>query len=132
MADPKCVSAKAKVDIKNIDDKKVPDAVADQIVDTITQLVNKEKGLTYDNRCADGWALTVTGTIKLDDSDDTTLIINLSIAGVDLAGQSSGFNASAKRTAGINPKKKLVDEVASNVDGAVTSVMTKNILPAMK
>src|SRR5215475_8820471 len=132
MANPKCVAVKAKVDVKNIDDKKVPDAVNDQIVDTITQLVNKEKGLTYDKRCADGWMLTVTGTVKLDDSDDTTLIINLNFSGVDLAGQSGGFNASSKRSAGINPKKKLIDEVTSNVDGAVTAVMTKNILPAMK
>ena len=132
MADPKCVQAKAKVDIKNIDDKKVPDAVNDQIVDTITKLVNKEKGLAYDKRCADGWVLTVTGTVKLDDSDDTTLIINLNFSGVDLKGQSSGFNASSKRSAGINPKKKLIDEVTSNVDDAVSAAMTKNILPAMK
>src|SRR5262245_53508140 len=130
MAGAKCVSVKSNVTVKDIDDKKAADAVPDQIVDTISKAINKTDDLTYDKRCADGWVITVSGTVKLIDPDDPKLAMNFSISCVALFGADS-VNASAKRTISINPKKKLVDEVTSLIDDFLSDYTSKQVIPAM-
>jgi len=71
MANPRCVALKCEV--KDIFDKGLKSAVLKQIKQTVQTLVDKTKGLSFDDNCKDGWLLTATVlSLKVDNTDKPT------------------------------------------------------------
>ena len=121
-----CVSAKCNV--KSIFDDSLTDAVIEQMKETIKKQVNtkKSKGLFYDDKCSDGWLLTVNADISLDGDE---LEIKLSITGLSLKGGDS-FQSSKKRSVrGVNTDK-IEAEVLKHVEATMEAAM-KDALPVM-
>jgi hypothetical protein len=132
MADPKCVALKC--DVKDIFDKDLKPAVLKQIKQTIQTLVDKTKGLAFDEKCKDGWLLTATVvSLKVDNADKpNTMEAKVLVVGVPLFGTNKGFNASGNsKASGINAKK-LADEATSFVNDVFKDVMNKQVLPQMQ
>jgi hypothetical protein len=131
MAD-RCVGLKC--DVKEIFDKDLKPAVLKQIKETVKTLVDKTKGLAFDEKCKDGWMLTATVvSLKVDDADKPTKMeAKVLVEGVPLFGTVSGFKASGgSKASGINAKK-LGDEATSFVNDVLKDVMTKQALPQMQ
>jgi hypothetical protein len=131
MADERCVALKS--DVKDIFDKALKPAALKQIKQTIQAVVDKTKGLSFDDNCKDGWLLTATVlSVDVDNTDKPTKIeAKVVIGGVPLFGTANGFKATGKsKAAGINAKK-MEEEAKSIVDDALTDVMTKQALPQM-
>ena len=53
MADPKCVALKCEVN--DLFDKALKPVVLKQIRETVQTQVDKQKGLSFDPNCKDGW-----------------------------------------------------------------------------
>src|SRR5262245_6711578 len=69
MANPKCVALN-KCEVKDIFDKDLKSAVFKQIKQTVQTLVDKTNGLTFDDKCKDGWSLSATVlSLKVDSTD---------------------------------------------------------------
>lgn len=131
MADERCVALKSEV--KDVFDKALKPAVLKQIKETIKTLVDKTKGLSFEDSCKDGWILTATVlSVDVDNADKPTKIeAKVLIGGVPLFGTASGFKATGKaKAAGINAKK-MEEEAKLIVDDALTDAMTKQALPQM-
>ena len=131
MANPRCVALKCEV--KDIFDKALKPAVLKQIKQTVQTLVDKTKGLSFDDNCKDGWLLTATVlSLNVDRADKPTSIeVKVAIGGVPLFGTAKGFNAIGNSKAtGINAKK-LEEEARFIVDDAMKDLMSKRVLPQM-
>jgi hypothetical protein len=131
MANQKCVALKCEV--KDIFDKDLKSAVLKQIKQTVKTQIDKNKALSFDDNCKDGWLLTATVlSLAVDNKDKPTAIeAKAVIEGVPLFGTANGFkaNGSSKAT-GINAKK-LEEEAKFIVDDVLKDLMTKQALPQM-
>ena len=128
MANPTtCV--KLKCDAKDIFDKALEPVVLDEITKTIEKLVNGKKGLKFDPKCKDGWELTTSLSLKVDDpKNPDTIEAKVAIKGLHLQGTLKAFNASGNRkVGGINPRK-LKEEAKDAVHVVVEDLMNKRVL----
>jgi hypothetical protein len=131
MANAKCVALKCEV--KDIFEKALRPAVLKQIKQTVQTLVDKSKGLPFDDNCKDGWLLTATVlSLKMDNTDKPTSIeTRIVIGGVPLFGTANGFKATgSSKTTGINAKK-MEEEAKFIFDDVLKDLMTKQVLPQM-
>jgi len=131
MANPKCVALKCEV--KDVFDSKFEPAVRKQIRETVQKLVDKNKGLTFDDKCKDGWLLTVTVvSLKVDDPNNpTTIEAKVVIDGVPLFGTANGLKATGNTKATGIRAKKLEQEVTMVIKDVVDDLMTKQVIPQM-
>ena len=132
MANPiKCVSAKCEV--KDIFDKALKSAVLEQIRETVENQVNKTKGLSFDDKCKDGWHLTVIVlSLDVDDAKNPdTMEAKVAVSGVSLGGAASGFKASGNaKASGINAKK-IEKEARMIVHEALDDLLAKRVMPQL-
>ena len=131
MANPRCVALKCEV--KDIFDKDLKSAVLKQIKQTVKVQIDKNKALSFDDNCKDGWLLTGTVlSLAVDNTDKPTSIeAKAVIEGVPLFGTAKGFKANGSSKAkGINAKK-MEEEAKFIVDDVLKDLMTKQALPQM-
>jgi hypothetical protein len=130
MATPKCVSAKCIV--KDIFDEDLKPAVLKQMKKTIQTAVDKNPKLEFKDSCKEGFLLTVTASVLVDDEDNPTSIeAKVSVVGIAVGGTATGFNATgSSKTSGVNPKK-MEEEATFIVDDALGKLMTGKVVPQM-
>jgi hypothetical protein len=131
MANPtKCVSAKC--DVKEIFDKALKSAVLEQALETIKNQVEKNKQLSFEDKCKEGWHLKVTVSVNADDpKNPDSLEAKVAVDGVSLGGSLSGFKASGNaKASGINAKK-LEKEAKMIVHEALDDLMAKRVIPQL-
>src|SRR5262249_46411056 len=107
MSTPKCVAVN-RCEIKDIFDKDLKSAIFKQIKQTIRAQVDRANGLTFDDKCKDGWSLGVTVlALKVDNTDKPTSIeAKVIIDATPLDGSTHGFKApGGSKATGINAKK---------------------------
>ena len=132
MANPKCVALN-KCEVKDIFDQDLKSAVLKQIKQTVQTQVDKTNGLTFDDKCKDGWSLSVTVlALKVDNTDKPTSIeVKVMMEAVPLDGSTHGFKAPGNAKATSINAKKMEEEAKSIVDDALKALMTKQVLPQM-
>lgn len=131
MANPKCVALQCE--IKDIFDKDLKPAVFKQIKQTVQTLVDKTKGLSFDDKCKDGWVLKTTVlSIEVDNADKpTSIAAKILVEGIPLDGSAHGFKANGGSKAIRINAKKMEEEAKAIVNDVLNDLMTKQVLPRM-
>ena len=131
MADEKCVSLKCEV--KKLFDKGLTKPVLKQIRETVEAAVNKTKGLVFDDKCKDGWALTAT-VISLDVDDPakpTSMEVKVQIDGMAFSQSASTLKATGNaKMSGVRPKK-IEDDATTLVNDVVDDLMKNRVIRAI-
>jgi hypothetical protein len=127
MATTTCV--KLKCEVKDIFDKALKQDVLEQIKKTVQPLIDGRKGLKFDPKCKDGWELTVSVSLKVDDPNSPkTIDANVDINGLHLQGSLKAFKASGGAQADKFSAKKVKQYAKLAAHDAVEGVMQRRVL----
>jgi hypothetical protein len=123
---------KLKCEVEDIFDKALKPDVLEQTKKTLQTLIDGTKGLKFDPKCKDGWELTTTVSVKVDDPQKPdTIEAKVAINGIHLQGSLKVAKASGNRkVSGINPRK-LKEEATDVVRVILEDLMKKRVLPQL-
>jgi hypothetical protein len=120
---------KLKCEVKEIFDKALKADVLEQMTKTLVPLIDGTKKLKVDDKCDDGWELTVKVSLAADNpKSPKTIDANVDINALHLQGRLKAFKASGGAISEKFSPRKIKDYAKLAVNDALEELMKKRVL----